>query len=258
MKKYISFFYGYNSNYKERVKMIKDNGFDGVMAMYKFSPHFYDECEEIQKSGLEIDSLHLPFKGVVNHLWRSDKKSRIFTDLMQEGISYAADNNIKKVTIHTSSSPFPPPKNNEGLKRFIDICNFAHDKSIVVCVENLRRPDYFTYIVDNTTAEDCMICFDSGHANAFWKDGLNGFPFEKYKSRIVCCHLHDNFGRFDSHNMPFNGNIDWQKTAYALSLSNIDGLTLELTSLNKKITQIPEVDFLKKGMDSLKKIEKMM
>ena len=28
---------------------------------------------------------------------------------------------------------------------------------------------------------------------------------------IVTCHLHDNYGNEDQHDLPGNGNIDWQK-----------------------------------------------
>lgn len=257
MKKNISFFYGYASPYQERVQKIINAGYDGVMVLYEFSKTFYQECDLILASNLNIESIHLPYKGIVNNIWREGKGSQFVSTICQ-GIDYADKMGIKKVTMHTSSSPFPPPKNVCGIQIVQKVLKYAEDKNVTICIENLRRSDYFDYIMENIPNTALKVCFDSGHANAFYKNATL-FPFEKYKNRISCCHLHDNLGLFDSHNLPFDGNIDWNFVANRLSqCKDLNELTIE-AGVNKNASKtISEEVFLNEGFARLQRIEKLM
>ena len=73
-------------------------------------------------------------------------------------------------------------------------------------------------------------CYDAGHANIMskgklypegaantsWKYTTPNTPqwddhiIDKMLPEIVTCHLHDNTGERDQHNLPGNGNVDWQ------------------------------------------------
>ncbi|MGN1042772.1 MAG: sugar phosphate isomerase/epimerase family protein [Christensenellales bacterium] len=256
MKKFISFYYGYESDYRHRIEIIKETGFDGVMALFRFSKSFYQECEEIQKSGLIIDSLHLPFRGIANKLWLSDKQSEVFINEMKEGIDYAASMNINKVTIHTSASKMPPPKRNVAIARIKSLCDYADDKGINVCIENLRRKDYFLYVSDNLNSVNAKICFDIGHMHAFWRGGLSSFAEEVDFSKIVCCHLHDNKGHFDSHLPPYKGTIDWSEACKHLSRMPLDGLTAEVFANRRMRLRTDEKAYLSDINQSLSRIEK--
>ena len=59
------------------------------------------------------------------------------------------------------------------------------------------------------------VCFDTGHAHCYgdrvWQKSL-----EILAPHIVTCHLHDNYGTFDDHNPPGEGNINWQEMRAAL------------------------------------------
>ena len=80
---------------------------------------------------------------------------------------------------------------------------------------------------------DCLgLCYDSGHGNltekgasfppgrscvpVIWND--LGIPveweenlIEKFSPYLVNCHLHDNHGMEDEHNLPGGGNVDWAR-----------------------------------------------
>lgn len=255
MKKYISFFYGYDSEYHDRIEKIKESGFDGVMAMFRFSDTFFEECEEIQNAGLIIDSLHLPFRDITNKLWLSDKQSKIFLDEMRDGIDFASSSSIGKVTIHTSSTNFPPPKRQIGIKRLESLCDYARERNIEVCFENLRRKDYFLFVMNNITAPNAKICFDSGHLNAFWKSDFESFEKEVDLKKIICCHLHDNKGILDSHLPPFDGNFDWEKCYQIMAKTSLDGLTAETFADEKTCSEMDEREYLSKIMQALRQIE---
>lgn len=258
MKKYISFYYGYQSNYNSRISMIKDTGFDGVMALYKYSKTFFQECDALQKSGLVIDSLHLPFHGIVNKLWLSENQSSKFINEMQDGIDYAASIGIDKVTIHTSATKLPPPKKSIAIERINNLCEYAEQKKVRICIENLRRKDYFLYIMNNVSNNNCKICFDVGHMNAFWAGRMNSFGASVDMQKVICCHLHDNNGIFDSHLPPYDGSINWSEVNHFLKIMALDGLTAEVFANKKTIRTTAEYAYLKHVYNALRRIEKGM
>lgn len=256
MKKNIAFYYGFNSPYEERIKKIKNSGFDGVMVYFEFTKTFYDECDNIYRNGLEIESIHMPFRNVANRLWIKGDYENVFLTKMKKGVDFAYSSGVKNLTIHTSETMLPPPMSAIGIERLQGLVEYADQKNVSICVENLRRPDYFEYVFEAMADSRLKICFDSGHANAFWKD----CHLEKYYSQIVCCHLHDNYGRFDSHNVPFVGTIDWFALCLELKKCNLSGLTIE-SGANKKgrfMQTIVEENYLKECYESLLKIESMM
>ena len=65
--------------------------------------------------------------------------------------------------------------------------------------------------------------YPEGIACAYWKRDNSGIPCwndniaEKMLPEIVNCHLHDNFGDKDQHDLPGRGNINWQKLKEQLS-----------------------------------------
>lgn len=256
MKKHIAFYYGFNSPYEQRVKRIKDCGFDGVMVYFEFSDTFYEECDCISRSGLEIESIHMPFRFIANKLWIPGKTGESFLRTMKKGVDFASSSNVKNLTVHISESMLPPPVSETGILRLKQLIEYADRKNVSICIENLRRPDYFEYVFTCIPDTRLKICFDSGHANAFWKK----CDLSKYYSQIVCCHLHDNFGRFDSHNIPFEGTINWQKLCTELKKCSISGLTIESGANKRSKTNYPsdEEDYLRKCYESLCIIDKMI
>ena len=106
-----------------------------------------------------------------------------------------------------------------------------------------------------TGATDYLrFCFDSGHANAFTKN-IDDFPWEKYKDKLICLHLHDNDGMYDLHQIPFEGNINWKLLMKNLKKNNFQGfLTSEAVFYRKE--NITEEDFVKKVKHSLDRLDK--
>ena len=110
----------------------------------------------------------------------------------------------------------------------------AEKLGIIIAIENSfepsNTPDEVLYFLNyfNTPVLGC--CFDTGHANIMaktpgkdpakyasymnvcWKNGVveEADAFGKLAPHIVTCHLHDNHGQYDDHDLPGNGNIDWQ------------------------------------------------
>ncbi|MGN0872380.1 MAG: sugar phosphate isomerase/epimerase family protein [Victivallales bacterium] len=125
----------------------------------------------------------------------------------------------------------------ESLEKLIPA---AEKLGIIIAIENSfepsNTPDEVLYFLNyfNTPVLGC--CFDTGHANIMaktpgkdsakyasymnvcWKNGVveEADAFGKLAPHIVTCHLHDNDGYGDAHNLPGTGTIDWKMLIPAL------------------------------------------
>lgn len=254
MNKNISFHYGFNSDYHQRVDLLKEVGFDGVMAMYEYTPDFYEAMDYAQKQGLNIESIHLPFRDIVNDLWLPGEGGKYYTDLMIKGGKYAKEIGVDKLTLHLSSSPTPPPMSQIGFDRLNKIADFYADNNLTLCIENLRRIDYFRAVVDSI--QSVKVCYDAGHHNIYYP---TDFDILEYIDRVAVIHLHDNFGAKDDHYLPFEGTVDWDKVADRIGKMSLKpDLTLEVHGSFDRSKMESEREYLLHAISILGKIESMI
>lgn len=252
MKHYLYFDYGFSSNSDRRIELIKKAGFAGVFLFYK--TELEEDIKKIKNANLDIETIHLPFKSC-NSLWLDNEEGENYINETIEGIFMASRNNIPTVVFHVSSKDNPPAFNEIGLNRIKKVIEICEKEKINFALENLRRLDYIDYLFANIKSDYLKFCFDSGHANAFTKN-IASFPFNKYQDKLICVHLHDNFGDHDSHLIPGMGIIDFEKLARKLVKINYMGpLTSEAII---KDETLDEFDSLVKIKKSLELIEKFM
>jgi len=72
----------------------------------------------------------------------------------------------------------------------------------------LSTPERLLHFIRYTNL-DLKICFDTGHAHM--AEGVQS-AFQKLKDHIASTHVHDNNKMKDEHLLPFEGQIDWEKT----------------------------------------------
>jgi sugar phosphate isomerase/epimerase len=109
----------------------------------------------------------------------------------------------------------------------------AEKCGITICIENIwfriNTPDMLLKIKSHFPTPNLGFCYDAGHANIMdkgrtygtgnaWRGwNASGKPvpqwedqaLEKMLPHVVNCHLHDNDGSADSHNLPGCGNVKW-------------------------------------------------
>lgn len=255
MQKHIVLDYGFDTPWRQRIENIRRAGFDGVMLLFESRPDFYDAAEGVCKSGLSVESLHLPFRAVANNIWRGEEAAEQALSVLRRGIRFASQMKIPYATLHLSSTFFPPPKNGTGLKRLVLLTDYAERLGVTLCIENLKRTDYFRFGVDHLD-ERVKICFDAGHAQIYCKR-MRSFPLERYAARIVCCHLHDNNRLVDQHRLLFDGTID--ANFLARTLSQCPALrTLTLESFCKNPKRHDESTYLSRGYSALVRLESLI
>lgn len=126
-------------------------------------------------------------------------------------------------------------ENIKYLSKFVEL---AVENNIKIAIENgtnmeeevtptidelINIVDYYN---DRYNKEVLGICFDFGHANVGKLDIYK--EIKKVGNRLKVTHIHDNYGT-DTHNFPFDGEIDWKKVITGLKEINYNGeLTLEV------------------------------
>ncbi|MDE5562788.1 MAG: sugar phosphate isomerase/epimerase [Clostridiales bacterium] len=265
MKKYINFNYKIDSPYQQRAANIKAAGFDGVFIYSQYQPREYVKI--IQDTGLKIETLHLPYKKFengtlvdsrhVNVLWQNNIIGDQYVEDLINEIDFAYQNKIDTLIMHITGGDTPPPISGIGLQRIAKIVKYCESLNLTLCLENLRRLEYLTYIFSQIESENLKFCFDSGHANVMTHN-VDTFPWDVFGNRLHCLHLNDNLGDHDKHLIPFNGNIDWSKVMEIIYSYNPNiNLTLEVRATQEQRCISNETLYLENCYKSLCVLEKI-
>ena len=235
--------FGYNLTPKDRMRMIKEAGFAGVMLLWTnyFDEDYKQFPEYARNAGLYIDNAHAPYKQA-NPIWEDTINGQ---DACQEIITC-----IKECALYDVPTLVMHPENKNGsevadlpydfsigIERFKRIVETAERLDVNVTIENMSRPECLEQIFNNIQSERLGLCFDSGHWNLFTPD----IDFlSLYGDRLMALHLHDNNSTDDWHALPFTGNINWSDIREKLSETSYTGpIALEVGNKNFEHIETP-------------------
>ncbi|NCO38554.1 MAG: hypothetical protein COY42_31235 [Armatimonadetes bacterium CG_4_10_14_0_8_um_filter_66_14] len=91
-----------------------------------------------------------------------------------------------------------------------ELAECAADRGVRLALENGQTPAYdrvLELLLTEFEGDPVGFCYDSGHENV--KGTCFGL-LEKFGDRLLSVHLHDNLGS-DTHLLPYEGNIDWDR-----------------------------------------------
>jgi len=215
--------FDYSIPFVRAIPMIRQAGFQ-VVALGANPRHSGYATEEgravirklMMDNGLTINSVHAPCPEG-DQLFSLDEARRLESiRLCKITVDAAAELDSKIVVIHLIQ-PYDIPHDdarNRMIVRGRDsvalLAEHAAAKGIRVAMENGWRQDYDD-VLAQFLAEfkhgSVGFCYDSGHEN------IHGNCFkilEQFGHRLLTVHLHDNTGS-DSHVLPYEGNIDWDR-----------------------------------------------
>lgn len=137
----------------------------------------------------------------------------------------------------------------------------AEELGITICIENIwtqtTTPERLLDWKKMFPTEALGFCYDAGHANIMangrnfaessahisWRYTTPNTPpweehaIDKMLPHIVTCHLHDNTGEKDQHQLPGNGCVDWQNVREKLMQApRLKCIQSEVTVTPNKIT----------------------
>ena len=255
----ITDYFGYNLPPQERMILIKEAGFSGIIGLLwtdLFDANYRQFPEYARNAGLYIENIHAPWNGN-NELWTDSLDGENFTEEIIENIKVCSTFEIPTLVMHPEYKEGTkcvelPEKFDIGIERLKKITDTAERLNINVAVENMCRPEYLECIFANIKSKCVGFCFDSGHWNLFMPEVD---LLDLYGDRLMALHLHDNDGIEDWHALPFSGKIDWNDIKSKLKALDYKG-TIALEVGNKNFEHIKEpAQFLRLAAESAKKIE---
>ncbi len=212
---------------------------DTIIAQAAGNSNWLDNLQkELNAEGLSFVDAHAPFgpEWDMNCPWPEQRK--FLVNRNKFAINLAASVNVNTITIHLGNDFVFP---EIPLSRHIDLaCEMldnilpeAEKCGVTVCIENIwspnNTPEVLLQIKEKFPSDALGFCFDAGHANIMnngrhysggtarerwncvglsevqWDDRI----LEKMLPHVTNCHLHDNYGDRDAHDLPGCGNIDW-------------------------------------------------
>ena len=215
--------------------------------------------EQMQQAGLDFVDAHAPFRDFGDLFIPDERDWRQMIARQKLNLLLVNEFGVKTCTFHVGSrryDGYTVDQHREALFRSLDtLLPVAEKLNITICLENgltpLNAADALISYMRRYDSPHLGVCFDTGHANVkehgagvpeshipdIWK----GFGLdvvwerniaERLQPYIVNCHVHDNYGECDDHDLPGCGNIDWERIVPLLfgspRLKNIQSEVLTL------------------------------
>ena len=224
MKTGIFTWFGYILPFDEKLRLIKEAGFDAVCLWWGNEFAESDgsrtwQMEEALKAGLDVENGHLPYYGCDKMYYSSlDGEERL--GFYRESVAEAGRAGLRRLVMHPFELSMPADGDMDLFVSRLDMLIEDGSRSdVAICLENLPDMNSFHSIMEKADKR-LMICYDSGHNHKDCGDDLSFL--DRYSSKIAAVHLHDNDGSADSHLIPGEGTIRWDEVRDALERTSYD------------------------------------
>ncbi|MDD4495824.1 MAG: sugar phosphate isomerase/epimerase [Eubacteriales bacterium] len=249
--------FGYNLSPQDRMRLIKEMGFNGVLLLWAdyFDKDYKQFPEYARTAGLYVENVHAPYMNA-NALWEDTVNGQDACKELVSCIEDCAAHDIPTLVIHPENKNGTetvelPVDFTMGIERMKRITDTAERMNVNIAVENMSRHEYLDCIFRNVHSERLGFCFDSGHCNVFTPEHD---LLAQYGDKLMALHFHDNDGVDDWHSLPFSGNVLWNDIATKLQKISYSG-AIALEVGNKKFEHIEKPDeFLRFAVDSAERM----
>lgn len=214
---------GYEVSFEERYRLIKNAGFDCVMLWWsdKFGrgDGYQKDVQFARNAGLYIENIHTPVHEQ-NYLSLNNLDGEsVFQNYLQ-CVTDCIQFSIPTMVIHLPSDEYPI--DNLGLERLGIVIGEAEKSDIKIAFENLSNIQNLDLVLSSFQSKNVGYCYDScHHINYVPNDDL----LKLYGERLMALHLQDNGGKYNQHQLPLDGNIDWLTVMRKISLTGYKGPT---------------------------------
>ena len=238
---------------------IRDLGFTRVFSGSTDPDKVRKQAETVHAAGLRYDTLHAPFKGIMNPIWREGEEGEDTLGQLTACVDLCAEIGSPIAVVHLSAGENAPPPTDIGRGRFIRLVEHAAAKGVKIAFENQRKLANIAWTFEEfKDADHVGFCWDCGHEGCF-TPGRRYMPL--FGSRLICTHLHDNEGIYDkdSHLIPFDGALDFGYVAEALRGADPTvPLVLELKRKATPYEDMSDEDYLARAAAAVKRLREMI
>lgn len=228
----IFYWYGYVLPLAERLKQIKQAGFEAVSIWWEDEMVFLCEPKEqvpslVRREGLYLDSIHLPYH-ITNDLWQDNREvKRRALETYSSWFYQVAHFQVPNLVMHLSHGKALPGPVSIGFDSFSSLLDLAEELGLFIGVENTQSITYLPDLFTRFHSPNLRLCYDSSHDQLVGEPGSVLYDFGKY---ISTTHLSDNDGEEDRHWVPGEGLVDWPGTISHLRKMDYRGiLSLEVS-----------------------------
>lgn len=232
---------GYDIPFDERMRLIKEAGFDIVSLDFEADMEptettWDNQVRVAEKYGLPIDAVHLTGTQMTG-VWTDGEVAEYVTERLINELRHMSEVGVGIGVAHvTWGFDCPPPPSQSALDRYLRVTEAAEKYNVKLALENSVFPEHVHYLLEHIDSSHVGFCYDSGHENAFTPQENY---LARYGDRLFTMHLHDNYGNFDQHDIPFRGTVDWKTKIPLIRKSAIgDRLILELGRQPEPFEQI--------------------
>lgn len=169
-----------------------------------------DSLVKRQLEGINFPVLHAPFAEL--YPCAIDPKARqLAMRRLKQAAEIAMGYDIKRMVVHSGFLPqvyFPiwfEEKSAEFWREFLQ--DMPEDFQLLI--ENVLDddPQCLRRMLDNIGDSRAVCCLDAGHANVISQRPITEWV-EILAPHLKHMHLHNNYGEYDEHNLPQDGNMD--------------------------------------------------
>lgn len=242
--------FGYDLPIKQRYRLIKQAGFDGVLmwwSQYLDRGDYRSGPQIAREAGLFIENIHTPFQ-VQDDIWLDNSDGQAAVDCYLQCVADCAEFEIPAMVVHLPDDD--KPYNALGIDRIKQIAEKAERLGVNVALENLGNLTNLACMLEHVDSPRIGFCYDCAHHDRYCPDDD---LLSMYGSRLMALHLHDNDGDA-THRLPFDGTVDWPlvmkniaKTGYASMIA--------IEAMNWGYEDLPAEVFLHKAFERAKRLE---
>jgi len=245
---------------EETMPYLRNAGFDATFTGYRDLAQVSRFAELFAANGIFYESIHAPWDNI-NQIWLDGEEGARVLARFCECVESCAAIGVPIAVVHLSSGENPPPVTDCGRGRWETLIETAEKNNIVLAFENQRKLSNLAYIFETYPHHpNVAFCWDCGHESCF-TPGRSYMPL--FGKKLVCTHLHDNFGLPDRqtpdvHILPFDGNMDYQYVADMLDRDNYRGtLMLEVSSRHETYANMTAEDYYLRAAAALRRLESL-
>ena len=244
--------FGYELPIKERYRLIKGAGFDGVLlwwSKYLDRNDYRNGPQIVREAGLSIENIHTPFQ-VQDNIWLDNLDGETSIDCYLQCVADCAEFEIPTMVVHLPDDD--KPYNVLGLDRVKRIAEKAEQFGVNVALENLKNFTNLSYMLTQIDSQRIGFCYDCCHHYHYYPsyDLLS-----LYGSRLMALHLHDYSGN-TIHQLPFDGTIDWPAAMKKIAETGYTGATA-IEAMNWSYKELSAEEFLCEAFERAKKLDRL-
>lgn len=198
---------------------------------------YKDDAKLARKAGLYVENMHTPVHEQ-NFLSLDSLDGESVYHTYLQCVEDCHDNEISTMVIHLPNDKYL--LNNLGINRLENVVERAEKYNVNIAFENLGNLANLATVLMKFESTNVGYCYDSCHH-------VNYAPdvdlLDLYGSRLMALHLQDNGGTHNQHQLPFDGNIDWNNVMRKISETGYKGATT-LEPMNWDYTSLYISEFL--------------